>query len=204
MLEQGGRKLVWRVPIPSAEVTGTVAIGPHTVSFCGLGYHDFVQTDIPPWQLPLRELLWGRALGKDGAVIWNRLRFKDRDGATRDVSRGWWRAGPHHPQTSSRLPVEPASITMHSGTREAFPARLRISLQAGRPGPRMDLSLDETRLMLGANVADVNGFRNRLERWLYRTFAGNPVEYKLLSRVHGVDWLEGALAAHERVLWGRR
>ena len=42
-----------------------------------------------------------------------------------------------------------------------------------------------------------------MERWLYRSFTGNPVEYKLLSRVVTDGPLHGALAAHERVLWGR-
>jgi hypothetical protein len=202
LFEDRGRLLTWRVPIPSAVVTGSVAVGPLAISVSGLGYHDFVQTDIPPWRLPLRELLWGRALGQDGAVIWDRLLFAAPEGR-REVSLGWWRQGTAAPRTTERLSLHLEEMTNHPSTGDAYPKAMRIGCATGEGEPGLSLALGDTRLMLGDCVADVALFRNRFERWLYRTFTGNPVEYKLLSRAEGSGWLDGALAAHELVRWGR-
>jgi hypothetical protein len=252
LLTLDGRQLVWHVPVPRAAANGTVTIGSTSVSFAGLGYHDFVETDIPPWKLPLRELLWGRALGRDGALIWNRLVLASPQGP-QQISRGWWRKGTAPASSTTSLVLDPGDITTHPTTGESYPATMRISCPEppeaevprgpalrmpvpegageprgpavqmpgpegageprgpavqmpgpeGRTGDRLSVQLTDTHLTLGDHVADVTGFSSRFERWLYRKFTGNPVEYKLLSRAHGSCFSTPALAAHERVRWGR-
>jgi len=61
LLERKRRALLWQVPMPCAEVNGTITLGDRSARIEGVGYHDFVQTDIPPWRFPLKELIWGRA-----------------------------------------------------------------------------------------------------------------------------------------------
>jgi hypothetical protein len=34
------------------------------------GYAEVLETDIPPWQLPINELRWGRAIGASSSVVW--------------------------------------------------------------------------------------------------------------------------------------
>jgi len=198
LLEIGKRALLWQVPIPCARVSGSVTVGERTAAIEGLGYHDFVQTDIPPWKLPLRELIWGRALGSAGAAIWNRPVFA-MDGAECPVSRGWMRLGDEEPRLFDPLDRAFTVVEDHDSTGDSFPREMVVGF--GQPRVH-ELNLVDSRMFLGDAVADVAGFGSRLERWLYRTFTGNPVEYKLLSRVAGGPLAE-AQAAHERVVWGK-
>ncbi len=206
LLRLGERALTWRVPIPCARVDGEVRVGPQSARFSGFGYHDFVQTDIPPWRIPLRDLLWGRALGEGGALIWNRPLFR-LDGADLPCARGWYRISDGPAVECDSIGFQLTALRRHDVTGEEFPDEMSFELRAAAGmesvarAQRVDLG--GTRMFLGDNVADVTGFSNRAERWLYRKFTGNPVEYKLLSRVVSPGPFSGLLAAHERVLWGR-
>ena len=57
----------WRCTHPSARVQLTTASG---AEFHGLGYVEFLKLTIPPWQLGLRTLLWGRFVSEDHSVVW--------------------------------------------------------------------------------------------------------------------------------------
>ena len=199
MASQSGRSLRWVVPVPRARVDGTVRVQGVVLKLQGgLGYSDFVQTDIPPWSLPVRELLWGRALGPDRAVIWNRLGLRDGRGVTR-TCRWLWRDD-HGPRQADALSVSFQREVDHPRTRDRYPTELTLRFE-GDGGEARDLALGQTRLLLGDFVADVQRFSTEVERELYRAATGNPVEYKLLSAVDGgggATW-----AAHEWVLWGR-
>ncbi len=194
---QGERSLRWIVPVPRAALSGTVRVAGADLRLEGssLGYSDFVQTDIPPWRLPLRELLWGRALGEEILVIWDRASFTQGKQLTH-ASRGLVRLGAEERREVDEVVPAVESWCEHPATREGYP--LEMGLRLGE----LDVSLDRTRLLLGDFVTDVQGFRSKTERWLYRTFTGNPVEYKLLSSAR-TEGVREALAAHELVLWGR-
>lgn len=196
------RRLLWKVPVPRGVVTGTVKLGDAELEMRGLGYHDFVQTDVPPWRVPLKELLWGRALSAEGAFIWNRPVFVQKGRGEEAVELAWLREGGSPPAHFTS--ITPASkLVRHPETGESYPGEM-VFLLADEDRPTQTLRLVDTSLVLGDSVADVAGFGGKLERWMYRTFTGNPVEYKLLSKVAAEGALNGALAAHERVLWGRR
>ena len=85
----------------------------------------------------------------------------------------------------------------HAPTGDQYPSAFGLTYR------ETAVAVDQTRLLLGDFVADVQEFNSSLERWLYRTFTGNPVEYKLLSRVRVGAGQDDALAAHEWVRWGR-
>ncbi len=195
------RRLLWKVPVPRAVVTGTVRLGALEREFRGLGYHDFVQTDVPPWRVPLKELLWGRALSDRGAFIWNRPLFAYK-GEEDAVELAWLSEGQSAPVEFNSI-AHTSELVSHPETGESYPATMSFELST-QEQVKQTFDLHETTLVLGDSVADVAGFGGRMERWLYRTFTGNPVEYKLLSRVAAEGVLQGALAAHERVLWGKR
>jgi len=202
VLRRRKRRLRWVVPVPRARLQGTVRVGEGQRELDGYGYSDFVQTDIAPWRLPLRELLWGRALGEDLVVVWNQVGFRpgsQRAEALGDtVGLGLVRQGLGDTQTFERVNRELRSLVQHETTQDRYPTELE--LRFGLSGLR--LGIDRTRLLLGDFVADVQGFKSRFERWLYRKATGNPVEYKLLSRLRAGP--HEAIAAHEWVRWGRR
>ena len=89
----------------------------------------------------------------------------------------------------------------HDPTSDRFPTELAFSLANGGQVDR--LRLHDTTLHLGEFVADVQRFGSGLERWLYRTFTGDPVEYKLFSRASSRGRQLDAWSAHEWIRWGR-
>lgn len=203
MLRSGGRVLRWVVPVPRARIEGSVRVGGLEVCFTGgLGYSDFVQTDVPPWRLPLRELLWGRALGPDRLAIWDRAVFC-RGGAREVFARGLLEGPDGERRVTEHVGAELGGWVDHAPTRDRWPARL--DLRFGGPTDDAEaVVLGDTRLLLGEFVADVQRFRSGLERGLYRRFTRNPVEYKLLSQAQLPGAPQPVVAAHEWIRWGRR
>jgi hypothetical protein len=202
LLRRGKQSIRWVVPVPRAHVRGRVRVGGHEVAVGdgALGYSDFVQTNISPWRIPLRELLWGRALSEQTLVIWNRAGFK-RGRETEHVSLGLVRSGAQQAQEFADVVPRFGEWSDHSPTGDRYPSAFGLTF--GEQAGPVEAAVDQTRLLLGDFVADVQEFNSGFERWLYRTFTGNPVEYKLLSRVRVGDEQEGAVAAHEWVRWGR-
>lgn len=61
--------LRWSCHIPHAQAEVTV---PGNGKFHGMGYVEELVSTIPIWQLPIRELQWGRVLTKKDSIIWMR------------------------------------------------------------------------------------------------------------------------------------
>jgi hypothetical protein len=56
----------WDCVAPAARVR--VCVGRDVVE--GWGYAEHLETTVPPWELPLDELRWGRFVGAAGAMVW--------------------------------------------------------------------------------------------------------------------------------------
>jgi hypothetical protein len=189
------RSLRWLVPIPRAQVSAELRIGAQRIAVDGLGYSDFVQTTIPPRKLPLEQLLWGRALGDDGALIWTRLLLSGA--GEQAICRGWtWQRG-NSAREHAELDYRVTRWATCEPLQGVYPDEAQLVFGADDA-----LALDSTRLLLGERVADLPRFASRLQRGLYRRLTGDPVEYKLLSRARR-DGRTALLAAHELVHSGR-
>ena len=64
--EQGARRVYWNCLQPRALVR--VRIGDRDL--CGLGYAECLTMTIPPWQLPMRQLRWGRFVSPQYSLAW--------------------------------------------------------------------------------------------------------------------------------------
>ncbi len=200
VVRRGGGALRWIVPVPRARLEGVVRVGDSQIRLDGHGYSDFVQTDIPPWSLPLRELLWGRVLGPETLVVFNRVGIAVEGGVER-VPLALERHGDGPSRSTVGLRAELAGWTDHPPTADCYPTELALDPRTGSGTP--PLHLHDTTLHLGEFVADVQRFGSGLERWLYRTFTGDPVEYKLFARATLGDRELDAWSAHEWIRWGR-
>jgi len=200
VVRRGQRALRWVVPIPRARLEGVVRVGDTEVRFDGYGYSDFVQTDIPPWSLPLRELLWGRVLGPETLVVFNRVGVAAGK-QVEHVPLGLVRLGDGPARQVEGLTADLGSWRDHEATADRFPTELGLTLPTDETAEQ--LRLHDTSLHLGEFVADVQRFGSGTERWLYRTFTGDPVEYKLFSRASVRDRQLDAWSAHEWIRWGR-
>lgn len=200
IVQRGARALRWIVPIPRARLEGWIRVDDTEIHFDGYGYSDFVQTDIPPWSLPLRELLWGRVLGPETLVIFNRVGVAS-PGGVEHVSLGLVRLGDGPAMPTDRLDAELAGWEDHEPTADRYPTGIDLTLPCDETETR--IRLHDTTLHLGEFVADVQRFGSGLERWLYRTFTGDPVEYKLFSRASAGKRELDAWSAHEWIRWGR-
>jgi hypothetical protein len=74
ILHQHGSGLVeWNCLQPSARVVLKTA---SDSAYHGLGYVEFLRMTMPPWQLGLKNLLWGRFVSEEHSVVWIEWRGK--------------------------------------------------------------------------------------------------------------------------------
>ena len=66
LYERDGGVLRWSCLQPAAEVS--VVRGSDL--FAGLGYAECLELSIPPWELPISELRWGRFVSESEALVW--------------------------------------------------------------------------------------------------------------------------------------
>ena len=67
LFETDAGDIKWRCLQPLAEAD--IYIGKER-RLRGLGYAEHIEISIPPWQLPIEELRWGRFLSESGSLIW--------------------------------------------------------------------------------------------------------------------------------------
>jgi len=203
LLARPAGAILWSVPIPRAEASVTGHIGASPVAVAGYGYLDFVQTSFLPWRIPLREMLWGRALSPSATLIWERPIFAGPSGPE-IVTRGYFKRDGAPARIFNRVDAE-ILTSQAAGRGGRYPTALALSLAAGSPagdGPLV-VRVDNTRLLTRLAVTETQDFGGALKRWLYRQLTGNPVTFKLWSQVSLSDG-GAAFAAHEYVRFGRR
>ncbi len=98
----------------------------------GLGYAERLRITIPPWELPIRALRWGRLLSESGGLAWiswegpHPLRLALRDGRPVPLDGAWddrVSAGDavHPLRTVATLRDAPLSSTLPGALRRALP-----------------------------------------------------------------------------------
>ncbi|APR79280.1 Hypothetical protein A7982_04627 [Minicystis rosea] len=66
VLEADDGRVEWRCWMPKARAEIALASGP----IRGLGYAEHLTLTVPPWQMPIDELWWGRFLSEDASLVW--------------------------------------------------------------------------------------------------------------------------------------
>ena len=203
LLQKGRHSLGWDVPLVRASVTGTLTQGPERTDASGTGYHDVVWTDIPPWRLPISEILWGRAHFPGSTLVWNQLTTRD-GGVLQNI-----------------LVKADGSLTNTrgaGGNGEARPRprwiddrqfQLRASGGHGNAilsHPAFSVSLKEKRVFEKSAVSTPDRIGWIPLRKALDGLSGRPTEKKILSeaRLDLGGGVERGLAIHERVLWNWR
>lgn len=67
VLAQADGRVEWRCLMPRARAEIALASGP---PIHGLGYAEHLTLTVPPWQMPIDELWWGRFLADDASLVW--------------------------------------------------------------------------------------------------------------------------------------
>lgn len=67
ILENSGGAVRWNCLQPGSHVNLTLD---RTIKMTGLGYAELLEISIPPWNLPLSELHWGRFVSERETLVW--------------------------------------------------------------------------------------------------------------------------------------
>jgi len=200
LLKKGRRSLAWEVPLFRASVSGTLNRGPEKINACGTGYHDLVWTDIPPWRLPISELLWGRAHFPSATLVFNQLTTRE-NGVLQNilVKTGHSLLGAHGAGGDGRSSSRPRWIEDRRFQVRESDGNGNATLSH----PAFSVSLKERRVLEESPVSTPDrigwaAFRKALDR-----LSGRPTERKILSEalLDVGGGMERGLAIHERVLW---
>lgn len=77
LLLKGKDYLSWHVPQIEAAIEGTITYNSRETQVRGTGYHDYVETTMPPWRFAVSELLWGRAHCGSYSVVYDQIKTHD-------------------------------------------------------------------------------------------------------------------------------
>jgi hypothetical protein len=157
--QEAGGSVEWDCRVPRGEAE--IRVGGETLR--GLGYAERIRITIPPWELPIRELRWGRLLSPSGGLVWiewkgpSPLRLALRDGRPSSLD------GAQDGQVSVdgfAHPLAPVATLRDAPLSRTLPGALRRSL------PRVGLGLSETKWLARGTVAGMDGFAiHEVVRW---------------------------------------
>jgi len=185
------KKLRWHVPMPSARVEGAIAVDGVKTAVAGDGYLDVVETDIPPWRLPLAELQWGRAHFPDQTLVFNQVRTRQGK-FIRNLLLAETRPGsasgqqPAFDDQSFNLQADPRDITTSLRREGAF-----------------GLLLTDPKVIEESPVVTAERFKLKSARRALERLTGGPREKKMVSRARLTfnGTTASGTALHERVSW---
>ena len=200
LLINGRNYLSWHVPHAKAAVKGRLRAGSIDVRVSGLGYHDFVEMTIPPWRLPVAELLWGRAHCGPFSVVYDQIRTRD-NGYLRHILL-------HEAEqpTASAFCQESFGKTQKVVQCSEFQIESdALDRETTVVHDAFTLQLSRRRILEEGSLATDERIKPKLlKHFLIRT-AGDVWQLKMLSdaTLHVGDTTVQGLAIHERVSWNR-
>jgi hypothetical protein len=128
----------------------------------GLGYVERLRLTLPPWELPIRELRWGRILSAAGSATWidwrgpSPLRLALRDG--RRVTAG--AVGDRVVDAGGPVRLAPVATLRDARLSRTLPLALRRAL------PRAGLGLEETKWLSRGTLEGAPGLAiHEVVRW---------------------------------------
>jgi hypothetical protein len=184
LLQQNSARLSWNVPLPAADVEGAIRTDVQEWRVRGTGYQDLVEVTIPPWRLPIAELVWGRAHCGVYTVVFDQLKL--RDGTC-------------------------LQYLLLQADRTAAPREFQAYDIESDPGDRkcvlrhkdFVLNLTQKRILAQGEIASGGQIRSMWMRTTLARSSGNPFEKKMISAAElfiGERSVSG-WAIHERVTW---
>jgi hypothetical protein len=175
--------LSWFVSQPAAAVEGTIHFGPRKMEVRGFGYQDIVEMTIPPWRLPISELLWGRAHCGNYTVVYDQVKTREGDCLQYLLL-----------QDRTANLVEDRIFTIQADAADNETQIIHKTFT---------LNLKRRRMLEESPIATDERIKPRFFRNLLARISGNPQERKMFSdavlRI-GETVLHGT-AIHEKVLW---
>jgi hypothetical protein len=183
LLRKNGHYLWWGVPQPRASVAGTICMGSRKMEVHGLGYQDIVEITIPPWRLPITQLLWGRAHCGNYTVVYDQLKTKN-GGCFRHLLL----------QHGNVDLVKEDTFAIHADEKDNETKLVHKTFT---------LSLKCRRILEESPIATDERIRSKFLRNLLAHTSGYPEELKMVSDAVlciGETVLPG-MALHERVVW---
>jgi hypothetical protein len=185
LLRKNGNYLAWNVPLPAAAAEGVIQSGRQEWRVSGVGYQDIVEMTLPPWQLPIAELNWGRAHCGHYTVVFDRVKLTH--GAT--LQYVMLRA---ENTDAGMVASEMFTIETDEGDQKTT---LRHDSFA--------LHLSLRHILAEGEIASGEQIKYRLLRKFLAKTSGNPFEKKMVSEaalcLGGHTY--GGWAIHERVSW---
>jgi hypothetical protein len=157
--EGSGGAVDWECRAPRAEAE--IRVGREVLR--GMGYAERVRVTVPPGELPIRELRWGRLLSPAGGMVWIEwrgpapLRLALRDGRPAVLS------GVGDAEVTvdgARHRLEPVATLRDAPLSRTLPAGVRHAL------PRIGLGLSETKWLARGTVGGAPGLAiHEVVRW---------------------------------------
>ncbi|MDH4130389.1 MAG: hypothetical protein OEW17_09160 [Gemmatimonadota bacterium] len=133
LLDTPPAAVTWRAVAPMAEAEFRFNDGSH---LAGPGYAEWVELRIPPWQLPIEALRWGRFLSPSTSLVWidwqgeHPLRLILRNGVSvppGTIADDMVRMGGGVLSLSDRLPLAHADVSVMLAPSVLRPVLARLS-----------------------------------------------------------------------------
>jgi len=173
--------LKWSVEQPSSNVTGRISINNTEEEISGLGYHDVVEMNIAPWNIPMKRIYWGRAQCGQINVVYNIV-----------ISR--------EGKIFKYLMVQQRGINITQP--DSFELR-ESDNETKITGTGICLKLRHLEKIENSKIADRSRIRSAVTRFFLNVTGGEPVEKKYYSsaELNYENNKHYGDAIHELVLW---
>lgn len=183
IINKNDKKLLWIVPQPKADIKGKMIYNNNEIFLRGYGYQDIVEMNLPFWNLPIKELYWGRAHCENYTIIYNRLISKN-DKLIQNL----------YAVSNNKLLYNGDSFNFNHYERNNF---TEITNE------KLNLQLKHKSIIEDAPIVTTERIKNTFLNQLLTRISGNPLEKKIVSDALLItdEKIFKGYSIHERVKW---